>query len=286
MAPFIALMMFVYAGVCGFIAYRRFTGQDDVPAGSWQERLAAMGQRVGASGGEEQRRALQARLTAAGLRTPEWPDLFVAAQLFAVVALIALAVIAGALLHGDPTNVVMLVLACGVAGYLLPLFMLDSRADARRAQISRSLPGAVDLLTSTIEAGLGVEQALERVAAAMTENDPILAEELSVTVREISAGIALDEAMRRLGRRVNLDELSALCAVIAQASILGARIGQSLRDYATAARRTRIASLEERAGKLSARLTLPIVFCLLPSCLIVMLAPAIVQAIRVFGGAE
>ena len=144
MAPFIAVMMLVYAGVCGYIAYRRFTGQDDLPAGSWQERLAAMGQRVGSGGGDEQRRALQARLIAAGLRTPEWPDLFVAVQLFAIVALVALGLVGGTLLHAEATNVMLLVFAGGVTGYLVPLLLLDARADARRAQVSRSLPGAVD----------------------------------------------------------------------------------------------------------------------------------------------
>jgi len=281
--PAFALAALAAALVMAYLAYRGFTQSEEEASAPWQAKLAAMGRRVRDSGGEDQRRALQARLHAAGLRDPDASDLFIAVQMFSVAAISSLSLIAGALWVEGLDNGALIGIAAIAVGYLLPLKILDARGEARRHEISKALPGAVDLLVTTIEAGLSVDQALIRIGNALGESDAALADELGVTVREIEAGIPLDDAMRRLGRRVGLEELQALCAVIAQASLLGARIGQSLRDYSDASRRQRLATLEERAGKLSARLTLPIVFCLLPSCLLLMLAPAVVEAIRAFG---
>ncbi len=283
MLPIVAVALLFAALGASYFAYRQWTAGDDEPASDWQARLAAMGRRVGAGSRDGERKALQSRLQAAGVRDPEAVDLFLAIQLTMVLVVAAIALIVGGFLIQALDDALLLAVGAVAVGYLLPLKLLDARANARRLQISRALPGAVDLLVSTIDAGLSVDQALERVGAAIDDSDPPLAEELAVTAREINAGIPLDEAMRRLGRRVGLEELQGLCAVIAQASVLGARIGQSLRDYSDASRRQRIAGLEERAGKLSARLTMPIVFCLLPASLLVVIAPAVVDVVRAFG---
>lgn len=285
MLPVFTLCLLAGALGTSYLAYRNWS-PDTGPMTDWQALFASMGKRMRESGGSDQRRDLQLRLSAAGLRDPEAVDLFLAIQLFTVAALAAIALVIGSFVTEGFSNAALIAVAAVAVGYLLPLTILDSRGEARRRTIAKALPGAVDLLVSTIEAGLSVEQALARVGAAIHESDPSLADELGVTAREIDAGMPLDESMRRLGRRVGLEELQSLCSVIAQASVLGARIGQSLRDYSDSARRQRIASLEERAGKLSAKLTMPIVFCLLPACLLLLLAPAVIDAIRAFGDAN
>ena len=177
----------------------------------------------------------------------------------------------------------------GLAGFLAFLIalvaaerLLASRTADRQGAMGRGLPGAVDLLVTCLDAGLALEQSITRVAADLSHSEPILAEELRLTASELEAGVSLADALRRLSRRVGLDELAAMCGVLAQASALGAPVAQTLRDYAIASRRQRIAVLEERAGTLSTRLTLPLALCLLPAALLIILGPAAVQLMKVF----
>jgi tight adherence protein C len=127
---------------------------------------------------------------------------------------------------------------------------------------------------------LSLEHAIARVAREIELSSPILADELHTTAAELQAGVSLPSALRRLSRRVGLDELSALCAVMAKAHGLGAPIGKTLRECATSSRRQRMALLEERAGKLAAQLTLPLATCLLPAAMLIILGPAVIQLVR------
>lgn len=181
----------------------------------------------------------------------------------------------------------------GLAGFLVFLIALlvglvgcdrlvASRTAERQSAVARGLPGAVDLLVTCLDAGLALEQSITRVAADLAHAEPILAEELRLTASELEAGVSLPDALRRLSRRVGLDDLAAMCGVLAQASALGAPIAQTLREYAIASRRQRIAFLEERAGTLSTRLTLPLALCLLPAALLIIIGPAAVQLMKVF----
>jgi tight adherence protein C len=169
-----------------------------------------------------------------------------------------------------------------VVGLLAADRLVASAARDRQDAVSRGLPPAVDLLVTCLDAGLALGQAVARVAADLAHSEPILAEELRLTASELDAGVALPDALRRLSRRVGLDDLSAMCGVLAQASALGAPIAQTLREYAIASRRQRLALLEERAGTLSTRLTLPLALCLLPAALLIILGPAAVQLMKVF----
>jgi tight adherence protein C len=178
----------------------------------------------------------------------------------------------------------------GLCGFLLALLaglvaadrLLAARAADRQAAVGGGLPGAVDLLVTCLDAGLALEQAIARVAADLAHAEPILAEELQITASELEAGVALADALRRLSRRVGLDDLAAMCGVVAQASALGAPVAHTLREHAIASRRQRLALLEERAGTLATRLTLPLALCLLPAALLIILGPAAVQLMKVF----
>jgi tight adherence protein C len=158
--------------------------------------------------------------------------------------------------------------------------MLDGRAQERRGQVARGLPAAVDLLVTCLDAGLALNAAIGRVAQDLAHSEPILAEELRLTASELEAGVPMADSLRRLARRVGLDELSAMCGVIAQASALGAPIAQMLREYAVSSRKQRVSYLEEKAGKLSTKLTLPLALCLLPAALMLILGPAAVELMR------
>ena len=117
----------------------------------------------------------------------------------------------------------------------------------------------------------------------MHMSEPAMAEELAVVVGEVRAGLGVEEAFRKLSSRVMVDELRSLCAVIVQSAALGAPLAKALADYSDQARRKRAMSLEERAGEITAGLTLPLTLCLLPSALIAVLGPAIVTIVNGMG---
>lgn len=175
----------------------------------------------------------------------------------------------------------LLLLSIGVVGGLLtPRKLLERAAQARRNAVARNLPAAIDLLMTSVDAGLSVEQALSRVAREIVRSSPVLSEELGIAASECEAGVPLTESLRRLARRVELDDLSGLCGVIAQAHELGAPIVETLAEYADSSRKLRMAMLEERAGKLVTKLTLPLALFLLPAALVAILGPAAIQLIR------
>jgi len=167
-------------------------------------------------------------------------------------------------------------------GVLGPHRKLRAVAAHRQDRIIQALPGTVDLLTTCVDAGLSLQHALARVAREIGHAHPILAEELNVTASEVDAGVPMADALRRLSRRVRVDELSALCGVIAQAHGLGAPIGRTLQDYAETSRRQRMSMLEERTGRLAAQMVLPLALFLLPAALLTIIGPSVLQLIEAF----
>ena len=153
----------------------------------------------------------------------------------------------------------------------------------RQEAIQRSLPPTLDLLVTCMEAGLNLEGALDRVSREMLVSDPELSEEFQVILRELGAGLSVSAAFKKFASRVKGDDLKNLSNVIIQSVTLGSSLGRALREYASTARRRREFKLEEEAGKVAAKLTLPLTVCLLPSSMIAMLAPAIVTISSALG---
>ncbi len=193
---------------------------------------------------------------------------------FALVAFFALGYPFGALLAA----------ASVVGGIIAPGMFLDFKADERRALIGAALPSAIDLLMTCVDAGLSIEQSIHRVAREFARSSPVLAQEFSLTASECEAGVSLTEALRRMARRVELDDMSGLCSVISQAHELGAPIVSTLADYADSARKLRTAKLEEWAGKLAMKLIFPVALFLLPAALVVMLGPALSNVMETIRG--
>jgi tight adherence protein C len=251
---------------------------DETPA-TWRRALAPLAARLRPTDGVELDE-LGRQLAGAGRRSRAAVDRFgeeraaalLAGVVGALVAAIAIGGLAGA----------MLAVAAAVGGVLGPRRGLAARAAARRDAVGAALPGAVDLLTTCVDAGLGLERALTRVADELGAGAPILAEELGVTARELAAGVPMADGLRRLSRRVGHDDLAALCAVLAQAHGLGAPVAGTMRDFAASSRRTRTSQLEERAGALAARITLPLAVCLLPAALLIIIGPAALQLLGAF----
>ncbi len=222
---------------------------------------------------------LRRRLARAGMRSQEAVDLFSTWRVLLLFGSLVLFVLVLMATNFGPDGMMIGSLVLGF-GFLAPQFWLNLRISTRQQKLEASLPPTLDLLVTCMEAGLGLEQALARVAGEIGFSDPEMAEELSVVVGEMRAGLSVGDAFRKLADRVTADEVRNLTNVIVQSATLGAALGRTLREYSASARRRRVLALEESAGKVAAGLTLPLTMCLLPSAILAMLGPAVVIIIR------
>lgn len=245
------------------------------------QRLSPLAQLL-KPGNQVELNELKQKLGYAGFRRPETLELFNAVRAGVLLIGVLLIVIIAMLRPIDRHALLYFVLTFAGA-YYLPMWWLKSRVQSRQEAITRSLPPTLDLLVTCMEAGLNLEGALDRVSREMSSSDPELSEELRVILRELDAGLSVSATFKKFANRVAADDLKNLCNVIIQSVTLGSSLGRALREYAAAARRRREFKLEEEAGKVAAKLTLPLTVCLLPSSMIAMLAPAIVTISNALG---
>jgi tight adherence protein C len=286
-----ALLAVAGAAVSALIAWRRTRiaqmievarvvaagGEVETPRGALRTLVGPLAQTMRPHSQVELEKIVN-RLSNAGRRGRDEVDRLLEEKVLWMIAGVTGGVLAFFLIPGLPGLLIAMIGATwGIIGGDR---MLQARVEERQSSVRRGLPSAVDLLVTCLDAGLSLEQSVARVAKDLAHSEPILAEELRLTASELEAGVTLPDALRRLSRRVGIDELSAMCGVVAQASALGAPIAQTLREYAIASRRQRISMLEERAGMLSTKLTLPVALCLLPAALLVILGPAAVQLMK------
>jgi tight adherence protein C len=227
--------------------------------------------------GEEERHLLRGRLAQAGWRSASATQAFLASKV--LLALVGVAAVAWAnALRLEPIPMVSAwaVLLAG-AGFLLPNAVLQDRIKARQRAIDRGLPDALDLLVTSVEAGLGLDGALQRVATEVALAQPVLAEELTLTFLEVKAGVARTDAFRRLANRTGVQDLKTLAATLNQTTLFGTSVAAALRIQAEGMRVRRMQRAEERAAMLSVKMTMPLVLCFLPSLLAVLIGPAVVN---------
>ena len=222
---------------------------------------------------------LKRSLNYAGYRTAEALELYHATRATALLIIGALITFILTYMGMTPGNLRLSAILFLMA-YILPKWWLKTKISQRQEAINLSLPPTLDLLVTCMEAGLNLEQALDRVSCEIIESDPELADEIRVVLQELNAGLSLSVAFKKLAQRVSADDLKNLCNIIIQSATLGASLGRAMREYSSAARRRRELKLEETAGKVTAKLTLPLTLCLLPSAMIAMLAPAIVTIVK------
>ena len=143
-------------------------------------------------------------------------------------------------------------------------------------------PDALDLLRLCVQAGLGLDAAIERVGREMRHARPILSEEFALTGLALRAGSSRAEALRNLSQRVGLKDIDALVAMLIQADRFGTSVSESLAVYAESLRIQRRLRAEEAAAKLPVKLLIPLIFCVFPSLLTVLLGPVVVTLAREF----
>jgi len=166
-------------------------------------------------------------------------------------------------------------------GYIGPGFVLAREAKARQHRIRLSLPDALDLLVVSVEAGLGLDQALQRVGAELTLAHPELSEELRLVNLELRAGKARPEALRNLADRTGVDDLSSLAAMLIQTDKFGTSVARSLRVHSETLRTKRRQRAEEAAAKTGVKMVFPLVFCIFPAIWVVTIGPAAIKFVEV-----
>lgn len=239
-------------------------------------RLSAFGSLMRTTDVEELSQ-LRQLLNYAGKRNPIDLELYHTSRGVTLVGSVALSALLIYTQVDFSVQLAMLLIAIGVLG---PKKLLTLRGEARQTEIKRSLPHTLDLIITCMEAGLNFEQALDRVTREIKMSDPALADEFTVVLQELNAGLSVSAAIKKLSQRVSSEELRNLCNVIVQSVTLGSSLGRAMREYAASGRRKRELHLEEDAGNVTAKLTLPLTICLLPSAMLAMLAPAVVTILE------
>jgi tight adherence protein C len=218
------------------------------------------------------REAVEMRLAAAGIARRVSPEAFLAAQ-GAVLVLSAgvglLEILAGSASSGF--LLALIGIGCALA---LPYRALALMAAQRAQQVLAELPGALDLLAISVEAGLGFDAALARVAD-VTKGP--FAEELKAMLAEIRVGEARDVALQRLSDRIGVNDVAIFTRAVIRADQLGTSLGQTLRVQASDARARRQLAAEEKAGKAPIKMLFPTIILIFPALFVVVLGPAVVN---------
>lgn len=219
---------------------------------------------------------LRLRLVQAGYRRPEALTMF-----FGVRVLVALALFA-AFSTSIVTRPNMLVALGGLGiGYLLPGMALARLARRRAHRIRLALADALDLLVVSVEAGLGLDQALTRVGSELAFAYPDLSDELRLINLELRAGKPRAEALRNMAERTGVDDLGSLVTMLIQTDKFGTSVAQSLRVYSDTLRTKRRQRAEEAAAKTGVKMVFPLVLCIFPAIWIVTIGPAAIKFVKV-----
>ena len=170
----------------------------------------------------------------------------------------------------------------GAVGSVAPSFILDYRKNLRQAKIRRALPDALDVIIVCVEAGLSLSAALQRVSRELRGAHPMLAGEMAICQREVQMGCSPGEALQKLARRFDLEELRSLASVIQQAERFGASIVNALRVHAETLRLKRFQRAEELASQAVVKLVFPTILCIFPSLFVVLAGPAVYRIFQMF----
>jgi tight adherence protein C len=254
--------------------------------GEWVERVARVARPLTKLSLPEEgweRSPLRTKFINAGWRSPAAPTLYFASKTALSLGLPALLAL---VMAGSPggllRNGFMLVLFSGATlGYYLPNVVLSHTAARRQREIFENIPDALDLMTVCVEAGLSMERALTKVAAEIDVKSVVLAQELQLVLMEMRAGFSKEKALRNLALRSGVEDVDTLVAMLIQAERFGTSMGDSLRVHSDNLRHKRTLVAEEAAAKVGLKLLFPLILCMFPALMLVLMGPAAIRLVRV-----
>jgi len=235
---------------------------------------------------QQEQSTLRIKLARAGFRSDAAPMLFLASKTVLALMLAALGLVLGLASGQTPQKLVGLVVFLGGIGFMLPNVWLWMGCRKRSQKIREGLPDALDLMVISVEAGLGLDATIQRVAKELQHVHVELSEEFVITTMETQMGLPRQEALENLADRVGIPEIKSLVAVVNQAEKFGTSIAKTLRNQADAMRVKRRQAAEERAQKTAVKLMIPLVLFIFPSIMVVLGGPAMLQLLRSLGGMQ
>ncbi len=234
--------------------------------------------------GERTRRMVrkaQSHLLLAGFDRVEQVAIYLGARLLTPVVLVVSAILFGA---AYPEWRGVAILGGAIFGFLLPDWLLAKLARRRQRTILHELPPILDLTVVTLEAGLGLMEAIRIVGRETERRGQVLGRELSTAAAEMAAGVSLNDALHALAERTGVDDVKAVVAVLIQSQEIGGRMGPALRAAAELLTTKRRLRAEESAQRSSIKMLVPLVLLILPAMMIIILGPALIQIFELLMG--
>ncbi|MFN8178906.1 MAG: type II secretion system F family protein [bacterium] len=230
--------------------------------------------------GRSDPRLLRWELAAAGIRHMDAPRVFTGFRMVTAAACGFAATFAGPWFNLNRNEGILAVVVAALAGFMLPWLLVRMGQRRRREEITLALPDALDLMVICVEAGQGLNAALMSVSRESVTYSPALSDEFRLMNLEMSTGLPRAQALKNLALRTGIDDVRALVAVLVQSDRFGTSIGQALRTHAQSLRTRRRQRAEEQARKTPVKMVFPLVFCVFPALLVVILAPGVIELIR------
>ena len=240
--------------------------------------IQALGEKVEV--GHRDTSALRLRMIQAGYPNPSAVPLYLGARIGLPLTLAAGMMILMPAMGQRFAVALLASVWAGLIGYVLPTFYIRARINKRQREIQKALPDALDLFVVCVEAGLGLNQAIQRVSEEIERVSPVLAEQLALVNLEIRAGTPRDEAFRNLGDRTGVQDVKSLMAMLIQTDRFGTSIAQALRTHADTMRTKRRQRAEEAAAKTTIKLVFPLVLFVFPALFVIILGPAVIQILE------
>ncbi len=225
---------------------------------------------------------LRTRLFNAGWRRADTPTIFYGAKSILAIALpvIAALVLSNTPVVGNKLDFAVILIGLGALGYYLPNSVLSRAIDTRQRALLDDFPDAIDLLTVCVEAGLGINAALARVTSELELRSPVVAGEFELLLLEMRSGFTRERALRNMAMRTGVEDVDTFSSILIQAERFGTSVGDSLRVLSDTLRTRRRMRAEEQAAKIALKMLMPLMLCIFPTLLAVLMGPAAVNIYR------
>jgi tight adherence protein C len=269
-ADIVAQRLQIYGGEAKPLTIEEIELQKPFSERALRPMIEKLGALLSRSTPEQARKNLQNQLDLAGRPGNLTPEDFGAVRIVAAAVMAAVGLLLGLLL-GSPIYTGVGLLVGAILGYYLPSLWLKQKVDARRKEIQKGLPDAMDLLVIAVDAGLGFDAALARV---VDKQKGALSDEFAKVLREVSLGRPRLESMDEMGRSSGVEDLHNFIQAIIQSEQFGTGIGKILRIQADEMRRKRRQRAQELGAQATLKMMLPMVGCIFPTLWIVLLGPA------------
>lgn len=237
--------------------------------------------KAGAAKADEQTRGkLRRQLAQAGYLGPNAPSIYLGMRVLLslslpLVGLLVSSFVASTMTYEDS---LMVMVGLGLLGYLLPSLYVGRVVKTRQRLAREGFPDALDMLVVCVEAGLGIDAAIQKVGDEIVRGHPLLSWHFRLMGLELRAGKGREDALRHFADRIGIDEVSALVGLLIQTERLGTSMAQALKAYSDDMRARRMLRAEEKAQKLGVLMSLPLIGFILPALVIAILSPAFIRA--------